>query len=267
MRQFLLLILFVLASLTTWHTDGLAQTASAEDRRLIDGYQHKGWVLRNDGRYAEAEACQRKALALFQKTWRFPQESFTMAAISLDIGECLRHEKRYQDALQELAHSSGYCNPTAHGAPAALLSRIHLEQARCYVALEQYAKAQPLLAGVIEQYGNDSTEFHYNSVQYFEVSEASKLLGDCYVGQGNLKLARSSYKKALNFLSELYVPRNSPLRLDVLEAYKSVLSKLGRSEESKRIAQRIEAIHANPENLYPCGTALMEDQKWRNWQP
>jgi tetratricopeptide (TPR) repeat protein len=234
--------------------------------RLMDGYQHKGWALKSENRIDEAEACQHKALEIAEKNLNPSTYPTVFAGICYDIGECLEQENRYREALAEFDRAISYARMSSK-LPNTFLSRVDLAKGKTHLLTKQYSEAQPLLQAVIAQYQGDHSQYHFESVQYFEASEAAKLLGDTYAAQNKLPLARTAYEKSLSLLPETYLSRNSPLRLPALQAYKTTLDKLGRREDSERIAKYIKTIEAAPEVGIPCGTAQRQHQQWLNWHP
>ncbi len=232
----------------------------------IDGLRHKGWVLKNRGRVSEAEMLQKRALELAET---HPQAGleYCLSDICVDIAECLQLEHRDKDALSMLDRAAQYLKQNGKSLPKRRECDINFRKGQSYVVLHNYTSAQPLLESVIQASKSDSPE-HYNSLDGFHISEAEKLLGDCFAALGKNELAENHYKKAVA-MSEMIVPINSQSRLPALESYHNLLIGMGakRSADAKKIAYRIEEIKKSPDEMHGCGTALKREEEWLNWQP
>jgi tetratricopeptide (TPR) repeat protein len=224
----------------------------------INGWQHKGWALRSAGRYAEAEASQKKALELVQKA---PQYANMEGNIYSDIMEALEYQNKYAEALT-------YGDNAIRNAKISPLTKdyVNFHRAKSYVALKKYSEAAILLDQLIKHSQSDVLTKNHNSLYGLDIAQAQKLLADCYAEEKRDALAETNYKAAIA-LPELYVPRNSNLRLPALRAYLNFLQKHNRSKDAQRIAARIKDMELHPTELHACGTSSLRAQAWLNWQP
>jgi tetratricopeptide (TPR) repeat protein len=224
----------------------------------IKGWQQKGWALRTDRRYAEAEAAQKKALELVQKA---PQYSTMEGDVYSDIMEALEYQKKYEEAVVfgNKAIQTGKNSPFTN-------DNINLHIAKSYSALKKYNQAAPLLDQIIKHSQSDAKNENHNSLYGADIAEAQKLLADCYAREKKDGLAEANYKASIA-LPQTYLPLNSEQRLPALRAYLEFLQAHKRTKDAIKISARIKDIETHPLDLHRCGTSALRARQWLNWQP
>ena len=229
---------------------------------VVDELQQKGWALRNDGRFAEAETAFRKAFSEAQKQLALPGAAYTYATIYQDLADCVESQNRHQEAIVFCGCASSLLKNASTDSSRKLGCAVSLTNAQALVQLKQYDKAIPVLVDVTQKTYSDSGD-HYKSLDLYSLSKSEKLLGDCYIAKGNLQAAEKYYRKAVE-LPEMVIPLNSRMRLPALQAYSNLLYKLEKKAESARVAARLADIEKNPVENRPCGTALRRQQEALN---
>ncbi len=226
----------------------------------IHGYQRKGWALMNRRQHAEAEAVQSKALALAEQ-YVHTFGGYHLMELCRDIARRLDQEGKYDEALTMLDRAFDYWEEYGKQFRHYRIEqcRIDFHRVNLYCKQGKYSRAESVLISLIPFCEADSS--HQNSLQYYELSQAQKLFGDCYAAHGELVQAEERYKKALA------VNPHEQNCLDVFEAYHALLDRMGETVAAADLYARIQKIKAQPMKGHICGQGAVQEQMWLSWQP
>lgn len=227
----------------------------------IRGYRLKGCAFMNRQLYAEAELVQTKALNAAIK-YQHLYGGDHLAELCRDIARRLTEEGRLEDALNMINKADAYWQEFGKQRRDYQVEQCRIAFQKCQIYYQQkdYSILEPLLKTLINNAKTDTNIDRSNWLENNDYSEAEKMLGDCYVEQGNFEKAETHYNKAISINSS---DRSS---IEVFRSYHGLLLKMNNLERAAEYAAQIKRVEQEPSG-WMCGSGYLQEAAWLEWQP